>query len=99
MPSMRMRMFFYRHILMVDAEKDSLIYKGAEIRSAEKLKIGKGTIIGDNIMLDARAGLTIGKNVNFSSNVQIYTLQHDYRNPEFRCVPEHFGPVEIKDRA
>lgn len=42
-----------------------------EIRGTYKLKIGEGTIIGDNALLDARSGLYIGKNVNLSSNVSI----------------------------
>lgn len=98
-PSLHVRMFYYRHIYGADLKRSVLVYKGAELRSPALLQIGEGTIIGDNVMLDSRAGITIGKNVNFGSNVQIYTLQHDYRDPEFRCVPEHFGPVVIQDRA
>ena len=65
----------------------------------QAIKIGKGTIIGENAILDGRAGLEIGNNVNFSSNVRIWTLQHDYRDPDFACNPEHYGPVKICDRA
>lgn len=76
-----------------------VIYSGAEIRNPAKLRIGEGTIIGDNAILDARAGIEIGNNVNFSSDVRIWTLQHDYRDPNFACNPEHYGPVKIGDRA
>lgn len=59
-----------------------------------------GAIVGDNVILDARKGLTIGRNVNFSSNVSVYTLQHNHRSPDFSC---DFGDrkmsVEIGDRA
>lgn len=59
-----------------------------------------GAIVGDNVILDARKGLTIGRNVNFSSNVSVYTLQHNHRNPDFST---DFGDrkmsVEIGDRA
>lgn len=47
---------------------------------------GGGAIIGDNAILDARGGLEIGANANLSSNVSIYTLQHDHRDPEFQCT-------------
>ena len=57
-----------------------------------------GTIVGDNVLLDARRGLTIGKNVNFSSNVSVYTLQHDHRSPTFSCSPDG-GNVAIGDRV
>lgn len=31
-------------------------------------------------------GLTIGENVNISSDVKFYTLQHDYNSKEFSAV-------------
>lgn len=98
-PSMHVRMFFYKHFFKVKLGKDTIIYKGTEIRSPKNLSIGSGTIIGDNAMLDARAGLVIGENVNFSSGVEIWTLQHDYRDPNFTCTPEHYGKVTIGDRV
>lgn len=61
-------------------------------------KIWNG-IACNNAILDARAGITIGSNVNISSNVSIWTLQHDYRDPYFRCTPEHYGPVVIENRV
>ena len=50
--------------------------------------------------MDARSGLTFGRNVNLSSNVSIYTLQHDHRDPYSRCN-EHLRKmsVEIDDRV
>lgn len=42
-----------------------------EIRGTYKLKIGEGTIIGDNALLDARSGLYIGK-------MLIYLLMYPY---------------------
>jgi len=98
-PSMHIRMFFYRHIYGMNLGKNVIIYKGAEFRNPEGLVIDKGSIIGDNAILDARASITIGSFVNFSSEVHIWTLQHNYRDPEFRCTPAHYGPVKIGDRA
>lgn len=82
-------------------EKNVTFHFRTEIRATYKLKIGKGTIIGDNALLDARSELTIGRNVNLSSNVYIYTLQHDHRNPFFKCPDPTFRKmsVEIDDRA
>lgn len=72
-----------------------------EIRAPWSLRIGYGTIIGDNTLLDARQGLTIGRNVNLSSNVSIYTLQHDHRDPYFGCFDskDRKMSVEIDDRS
>lgn len=93
------RIFFYRHVFCMDICEKSTIYYGCEIRDALNLHIGEGTIIGDNAILDARAGINIGENVCFASNVSIWTMQHDYRDPQFRCTAEHYGPVTIDKRA
>ena len=98
-PSHHLRNFFYRHIYLVQMDDKVVIYAGAEIRNAACLKIGRGSIIGDNAILDAREGIEIGENVCLASNVSIWTLQHDYRDPYFACNPEHYGPVKIGDRA
>ena len=98
-PSHHIRNFFYRYIYLIRMEKNVIIYSGAEIRQPTNLKIGKGSIIGDNAILDARAGIEIGENVNFSSNVRIWTFQHDYRDPYFRCNSEHYGRVVIGNRV
>ena len=50
-------------------------------------------------LLDARRGLTLGNNVNLSSNVSIYTEQHDHRDPYFRCTHPETKAVKIEDRV
>nr|WP_184547392.1 acyltransferase [Mucilaginibacter sp. FT3.2]MBB6232530.1 acetyltransferase-like isoleucine patch superfamily enzyme [Mucilaginibacter sp. FT3.2] len=59
------------------------MYRGFEIRSPWKLKIGRGTIVGHNALLDARMGLIIGNNVNISNEVMIWTLHHDCNSSDF----------------
>ena len=98
-PSHHIRNFIYRRIFLVQMEQKAIIYWGAEIRCHGKLKIGKGSIIGDKALLDARNGISIGKNVNFSSNISIYTEQHDHRDPMFRCNSSDAFSVNIGDRA
>lgn len=98
-PFHSIRMFYYRTVFQADIAKDVVIYKGCEIRDPVKLHIGRSSIIGDDAILDARAGLFIGENVNLSSGVSIWTLQHDWRDPDFKCNPEHYGPVFIGDRV
>lgn len=73
-----------------------VIYSGAEIRSPKDLTIGDGSIVGHDTILDARNGIIIGKNVNFSTGVWIWTMQHDYRDPQFGACG---GMVEIDDYA
>jgi acetyltransferase-like isoleucine patch superfamily enzyme len=73
-----------------------VLYGGFEIRSPRRLAIGDHSAIGHRATLDARGGLTIGANVNLSSEVMIWTAQHDYRDPGFKAV---FKPVAVGDHA
>lgn len=93
------RKFLYKHVYRISIGRNCVLYKNTEIRKPELLEVGNGSVIGDNAILDARAGLKIGQNVVLASNVSIWTYQHDYRDPEFRCTPEHYGPVIINDRV
>lgn len=93
-PSQGFRKFVLRHLFGADIAPSAILYGGFEIRSPRKLKIGENTVIGHRATLDARGGLTIGKNVNLSSEVMIWTAQHDYRDPMFGTG---FEPVIIGD--
>lgn len=97
-PSCHLRHALYKG-LGVKMGKNVVFHFRTELRAPEKLKIGEGTIIGDNAILDARRGLVIGNNVNLSSNVSIYTLQHDYQDPDFKCTNRHDMAVTIDDRV
>lgn len=80
-------------------EEKVTIHWGAEIRAPYKLHIGERSVIGDKALLDARNGLFIGKNVNLSSSVHIYTEQHDHRDPYFHCNSDDSFSVKIGNRA
>ena len=101
-PSHVIRDFLYKNIYCVSLSKYAIIYFGAEIRQPYKLKIGKGSIIGDNAILDARNGIIIGENVNFSSNVSLWTMQHGHRDPYFRLQPitlDRNNSILVEDRV
>lgn len=99
-PSNHLRRLLYKGLGAHIASKVVFHFR-TEIRAPWSLYIDKGTIIGDNALLDARRRLQIGKNVNLSSNVSIYTQQHDHRDPYFACPnPQNKKmSVEIDDRA
>ncbi len=99
-PSCHIRKLLYK-ALGANIDKNVVFHYKTEIRSPEKLYVGSGSIIGDNAILDARSKLIIGKNVNLSSNVSIYTLQHDHRDPYFYTPnPEEKNmSVKIEDRV
>lgn len=98
-PSHAVRNWVYRNIYLVDKHKTSVIYFGCEIRSGVNLHIGKGSIIGDNCILDARQGIYIGENVNLSSEVHLWTEAHDVNDPYFRSMPCNHGPIHVGNRA
>lgn len=95
-PSQRIRLYFYKNIFKIKIANNVTIYKGAEIREPQSLIINQNTSIGHYAILDARRGIEIGKNVNFSTGVWIWTLQHDPQDPNFNSVG---GKVTIKDYA
>lgn len=97
-PSHHIRRFIYK-ALGAEIGKHVVFHFRTEIRGIHRLKIGSGTIIGDNTLLDARRGLTIGENVNISSNVSIYSGAHDHRDPYFRSTPQTNRPITIGNRV
>lgn len=97
-PSIHFRIFCYRLLGAKIAPKVVMHFK-TELRQPEFLVIGEGTIIGDNALLDARNGLRLGSNVNLSSNVSIYTEQHNHRDPYFRCNNDRKMGVEVGNRV
>lgn len=94
-PSHHLRRFIYK-CLGMEMGKYNVFHFGTEIRGISKIKLGNSNIIGDNALLDGRRGLVLGNNVNISSNVSIYTLQHDHRDSRFDSVG---APVVIGDRV
>lgn len=97
-PSHHVRRFVYM-ALGAEIGKNVVFNFRTEIRGIHRLKIGAGTIIGDNALLAAQRGLTIGENVNLSSNVSIYSGEHDHRDPYFRSTPDKTRPITIGNRV
>jgi acetyltransferase-like isoleucine patch superfamily enzyme len=93
-PSHMMRNLCLRKIFKMNLANGSTLYSGFRLRSPKKIHIGKNTVIGHNCELDGRRHLYIGENVNISSDVKIYTLQHDYNSSDFKV---HGDKVVISD--
>lgn len=89
----------YKHIYRMNISKGVVIYGGSEIRSPERITIGEGSIIGDEAKLDARNGIIIGKYVNLSTGVWIWTEQHEINSPYFDLSLKENKCVVIGNRA
>ena len=99
-PSHTFRKFIYRHVYFMHLGKSCVVYYGSELRAPEKIIVGYGSILGDQITLDARSGgIYIGKYVRINSNVSLWTDSHDMNDPYFRSMPHKRGPITIGDRV
>jgi acetyltransferase-like isoleucine patch superfamily enzyme len=94
-PSRTLRTSYYRWS-GVDLGDRVVIHRGLELRKPEGIKIGDGTVVGFDCILDGRGGLELGQNVNLSSEVAIWTMQHDLRDPDFGVVSRR---AVVEDRA
>jgi len=94
-PSQWVRRLIYR-LYGARIGEGTVIYGGCELRSPRRIRIGAHSSIGHDCVLDGRMGLDIGESVNLSSQVMIWTLQHDYRDADFGCSG---GPVRVGRRA
>lgn len=72
----------------------SAIYGGAEIRCPWKIVIGEFASVGTRATLDGRGRIFIGARVNISSEVMLWTMQHDWRAHNFRAYAK---PIVIED--
>jgi maltose O-acetyltransferase len=108
-PSHLIRNFLYTLFFNIRIHPRSTIHMGAkffgvmpELFSVKKtenyhfLRINEGSSVGDHCFLDLRGTILIGKNVNISSQVMIFTMEHDPQDPHFGS---RSAPVTIEDYA
>lgn len=74
--------------------RGSNIHMGAQFFYPTNIKIGKGTIVGQNAFLDGRDKLIIGDYVDIASEVMIYNSEHDINAEDFHAIN---AAVEIGD--
>ena len=90
-PSRHMRLFAYK-ILGAKIEEKVSMFANVEIRKPSNLKISKGCSIGPRVLLDARAGLSIGENSTIAYDAIIWTMHHEMNDQYFT---NKGGAVEI----
>lgn len=81
----RIRIQCYR-LLGAHIGKDVSMYRQLEIRNPSQLIIGDNCSLGKNILLDARKGLIIEEGVVIASHTMIWSLHHDYNDPNFKAI-------------
>ncbi len=74
--------------------RNSHIHMGIQFFEPKRIRIGRGTIIGQNAFLDGRDTLKIGDFVDIASDVMVYNSEHALNSEDFSAVN---APVEIGD--
>lgn len=89
MPSAKCRLLFWKSLKGLSFADGVYIQMGTYIYSNSKqIVIGENTIVNRECVLDGRSGLFIGKNVNISPKVEIYSMGHDVNSPSFEAKGE-----------
>lgn len=94
-PSRRIRLALLRRKGARIAHHVSM-FASVEIRNPKGLSIEEGCSIGPKVLLDARKGIKIGKNVTIAYDAIIWTLHHDMEASDFRTTG---APTTIDDYA
>lgn len=89
--SQRMRNWGMRK-MGVEMSKNVKLYNDFQVRNPKGLIIEDGVYVGPKVLLDARCGLTIRHNAVIAYDAVIWTLNHDYNDPNFITKG---APVEI----
>lgn len=93
LPSHRLRLAWYRHVLRAKIEAGVAVHSGAHFTSRGGVEIGTGSTFDQGVWLDGRGGLYIGNHVVTGPAVMFLTADHDPQCPQFsgRLKPIHVG--------
>lgn len=96
-PFIGWRTWFYKRAGVKFADpKQTTVMMHVELLAPADISIGAHSIVGRHCVLDGRAKLTIGENVNIGSGTELYTGAHDAHSPDF---VGDFRPVVIEDHV
>ena len=90
-----LRPWLYR-VCRFDIASTATLQGGVRFFHIGRLQIGEGTLVNRGVLLDNRAGITIGRDVSIAHDARIYTLGHDPHDPDFATKGR---PVRIDDYA
>lgn len=91
-----LRRLIYVHIYRMKIAKGAFVGRKVKFFSPWKIDIGQNAFINNGCLLDGRKGIMIGRNVNLSWNVNVWTLQHDPDDKDFGVKG---GDVSIDEYA
>lgn len=86
----------YLRVLGMSAGPHTHLFGGSEVLSPQNLTIHGNCHIGRFCQIDARGGITIGRNVVIASHTLLITADHDVQAPGF---DGRLGRITIEDRV
>lgn len=96
LPSRALRTLLARRALGMRIAPSAILYQWRDLRQPAEIEIGADTVVGFWATLDGRRGIKLGEHVNLSSEVALWTLQHDPNDREFGV---RGGPIVVEDYA
>jgi acetyltransferase-like isoleucine patch superfamily enzyme len=96
LPSRTVRTAIARSVFGMTIADDAVLYRWRDLREPRGIEIGPDSVVGFWSTIDGRRGVRIGSHVNISSEVAIWTLQHDLEDRDFGLTG---GRVVIEDLA
>ncbi len=94
LPSHRVRLWFYRHILGFKIGRGSFVLMQTCFDARKNYHMGNNSVINPKCRIDTRGRVSIGDNVSISAEVCILTADHDLQCPDFTGRER---PVVIED--
>ena len=79
-----------------DIAASATVQGGVRFFHIGRLSVGEGSLINRGVLLDNRAGITIGAQVSIAHDSRIYSLGHDPHDADFAAKGR---PVRIDDHA
>lgn len=84
-PLHHFRRLFYR-LAGMQIGSGSSIHMRVRVYNPAHIKIGTDTIIGERVVMDGRAPLTIGDHVDIATGAMIFNSEHDVNSPDFHAI-------------
>lgn len=91
-----LRVWVVRYLYFAKVGKGVTLGLGVQYKKPRGIAIGNNTNINPRVILDGRAGLTIGNNVDIGEDVAFYCGGHDVNDPYYRT---YVGHIRVQDYA
>lgn len=96
-PFIGLRLWFYsRFGVNFEQRSKTTVMMYCEVHGPGTVSIGANSIVGRHCILDGRAPLLIGRNVNIGGRTQMFTGTHLVDDPDFAA---EFRPITIEDHV